>query len=169
MVLPARAFSCCDAASSPTRSSGETSRLSTGGSSAFPVSFPVGISLSAPIRSVICKLCYESIHCLTLQEFHASGLFSSLSLSLARRRKAQQDVQCRKDPGELWLIYMLPVDPVESLSQDHRLVWMLSSLLCSSFFKTAEAPQRCPAIPPSPVVRRTQCYVCPCFGSPRYE
>lgn len=45
----------------------------------------------------------------------------------------------------------------------NKLVRMLSSLLCSSLFQTAEAPQCCPAILPSPVVRRIQCYVCPCF------
>lgn len=67
------------------------------------------------------------------------------SLSFTRRCQARPCIQCWRDPGGLWLICKLPVDPVESLCQDHRLVWMLSSLLCSSFFKTAEAPQCCPA------------------------
>lgn len=74
--------------------------------------------------------------------------------------------------GALWLICTLPVDPVESLSEDHRLVRMLSSLLCSSFFKAAEAPQRCPAIPPSPPVGRTTMLRMPLFLGyhvPRYE
>lgn len=150
---PPAPFSCCGTATSPTRSSGEISKLSTGGSSAFPVSSPVAISLS------IAALRYSS-------SYAARGFTVSLrndpkqrafvqSLSSTRRCQARQGIQCWRDPGGLWLICKLPVDPVESLCHDHRLVWMLSSLLCSSFFKTAEAPQCCPAVPSSPVVRRS--------------
>lgn len=125
MVLPTYLF-CCDAATSPTRSSGETSRLSTGGSSALPVSIPVGV-LPALMRSGISRIFLREHLLFDCRNSRTPAFVRSLSFT--RRGQAQRGVQCRRDPGEMWLICTLPVDPVESLSQDHRLVRMLSSLL----------------------------------------